>query len=133
MAATPKADTRPLSPHLQIWKWHATMAASIMHRMTGVGLYAGAILFTVWIVAAALGPQAFAPVEAVLASGFGQLVLIAFTFAAAYHFASGLRHLIWDGPGLGFSPKVASAWSVFNFVFAALATAGLWAAIHLLK
>ena len=39
-----KLAERPLSPHVQIWRWHVTMAGSILHRATGVGLYVGALI-----------------------------------------------------------------------------------------
>ena len=131
MASSNTGDSRPLSPHLQVWKFHATMAASIMHRMTGVGLYVGSVLLVAWIVAAATGPQAYDAVLAVLLHPVGQVFLVLWTLAVTYHFANGIRHLLWDGPKVGFSPKVASAWSVFNFLFSAAATAGIWALAYL--
>lgn len=124
MATTPAQ--RPLSPHVQIWKWHATMAASILHRVTGVGLYGGALLLAVWLGAAAIGPQAYEPVWGLMMSLPGQVFLFLFTIAVSYHFANGIRHLMWDGPGVGFSPKVASAVSVFNMAFGLLAACAIW-------
>ena len=126
MAAQHNADSRPLSPHIQIWKWHATMAASISHRVSGSALYVGTFLLAAWIIAAATGPEAYAHVESFMLSWFGRLILFGFTAAITYHFANGIRHLIWDGPGTGFSPGAASGVSVFNFVFAILATIGIW-------
>ena len=43
---------RPLSPHLQVYRWPISMAMSIGHRITGVGLGIGALLLTWWLVAA---------------------------------------------------------------------------------
>lgn len=126
MASTPASDPRPLSPHLQVWKFHATMAASIMHRMTGVGLYVGSILFAAWIVSAAIGSEAYEAVFGVMMSIPGQILMFLWTLAVTYHFANGIRHMMWDGPKIGFTPKVASAWSVGNFLFSILASAGLW-------
>ena len=51
--------TPPLSPHLQIWRWHITMAASILHRVTGVGLYLGALIAAAWAVSLAAGPETY--------------------------------------------------------------------------
>lgn len=126
MAGQGSTDSRPLSPHIQVWDWHATMYGSIFHRVTGVGLYGGAFLIGAWIVALATGPEAYGIVEMVARSIPGQLLLFAWLMAVLYHLANGLRHLIWDGPGIGFSPKVASLWSLFNFAFAIAGAAIIW-------
>lgn len=130
MAGTDHTSSRPLSPHLQVWRWHATMAASIFHRATGAALYGGMFLLSAWIIAIASGPEAYAVAEQAIFSLIGQLILFGFTLAIMYHLANGLRHLIWDGPGVGFSPAVASTISVFNFAFAILAAAGIWSAAY---
>lgn len=132
MAGTGWDDSRPLSPHLQVWRWHWTMAASIMHRATGIGLYAGSLVLTAWLVSAAMGPAAYATVTSLMASIPGQALLFLWTLAVAYHFANGIRHLLWDGPGIGFSPGVASAVSVFNFIFAVAVAVGQWALAYTL-
>lgn len=119
-------DPRPLSPHLQVWNWHATMYGSIFHRVTGIGLYGGAFLIAAWLISLAMGPEAYEIVELVIFSLPGQLILFAWSMAVLYHLANGLRHLIWDGPGLGFSPRVASLWSIFNFAFALIGAAAIW-------
>lgn len=132
--ATPRTtDTRPLSPHLQVWKWHWTMAASIFHRMTGVGMYVGTLVFAAWIVSAAMGQEAYDVVWGLMLSLPGQILLFLWTLAVTYHFANGIRHMLWDGPKIGFSPKVASAWSVFNFAFSLIATAGIWSIAYFVE
>ena len=128
MSGTPKADSRPLSPHLQIWRFHATMAAAIMHRFTGMGLYGGTLLIAAWLVALANGPDAYAAVEAIAFSIPGQILLFLWAFAVLYHFINGIRHLVWDGPGKGFDPKVASQVSIFNFAFAIVGAIALMVA-----
>lgn len=127
--ASGTGDTRPVSPHLQVWRWHITMATSILHRATGVALYGGAVLVTAWLVALASGPQVYATVEGLFLSLFGQVVLFAFTLAATYHMANGVRHLVWDA-GHGFTPGVANMTSHLVFVFALVATLGVWAAAY---
>jgi len=117
---------RPLSPHLQIWRFHATMLGSILHRMTGVGLVAGAIAVVAWLVALALGVDAYACFVAYAASPLGLLVWFLFSIAAFYHLAAGIRHLIWD-TGAGLSIKTANALTNFSFVFTVVATAAFWA------
>ncbi|MFN4226495.1 MAG: succinate dehydrogenase, cytochrome b556 subunit [Hyphomonas sp.] len=128
MSGSPKAESRPLSPHLQVWRFHATMAASITHRITGVGLYGGTLLIAAWLIALAGGPGSYAMVEDIAFSIPGQIILFLWAVAVLYHFANGIRHLLWDGPGLGFSPKVASQVSVFNYAFAVVGAIGLFLA-----
>ena len=127
MAATSSTDKRPLSPHVQIWRWHATMAASIAHRVSGIALYVGSALIAALIISLAIGPDAYATMMDLVLSIPGRIVLLGFTGALSYHFLNGVRHLVWDGPGVGFSPKVASAVSVFNFLLATAITFGIWA------
>lgn len=102
---------RPLSPHLQVYRWPVTMASSILHRATGIGLGLGTLLLTWWLVAAAAGPEYYAWVQMVLASWLGRLVLFGFTWALFYHLLNGIRHLFWDA-GYGYSIPVANrtAW-----------------------
>ena len=126
MAGVDVTDNRPLSPHLQNWRWHATMYGSIFHRVTGVGLYGGALLICAWLVALSSGPEAYAIIDVILASPFGQIVLLLWLAATLYHLANGVRHLIWDGPGIGFDPRIASLWSLGNFAFAILGAAAIW-------
>lgn len=104
---------RPLSPHLQIYRWPVTMATSILHRATGCGLAAGTLLLTWWLAAAAAGPEHYAMVQSVLGSILGRLVLLGFTWALFYHLLNGIRHLFWD-VGHGYSIPVAnkSGWAV---------------------
>jgi succinate dehydrogenase / fumarate reductase, cytochrome b subunit len=119
---------RPLSPHLQIYRWELTMVLSILHRMTGVALSVGLLLLVCWLLAAAAGPEAFEPVQALLGSPLGLLLLFGWTFALFYHLGNGVRHLVWD-IGLGLERRQAriSGWVVI--VFSVLATALAWAVV----
>lgn len=87
---------RPLSPHLQIYRWSWTMAMSILHRATGVALYAGTFLLALWLVAAASGQSGFETAQAIAGSWLGRLVLFGYTFALMHHMMGGLRHFVWD-------------------------------------
>lgn len=122
-------DSRPLSPHLQVWRWHITMLTSILHRATGVALYGGALFLTAWLVALASGPQAYAVVEGFFLGLIGRVILFGFTLALAYHLANGVRHLFWDA-GVGFEPKTADATAWAVMAFALVATLGVWAAAY---
>lgn len=123
-------DPRPLSPHLQLWRFHATMVASITHRFTGVILYLGVLGIAAWVSSLILGEDLFSCVSGLISSTVGQILLFLFTVAGWFHFANGIRHLLWDGPGIGFTPKIASIVSVFNFVFAIIAAVALWAIVR---
>ncbi|WP_448204505.1 succinate dehydrogenase, cytochrome b556 subunit [Azospirillum sp. sgz302134] len=97
---------RPLSPHLQVYKFEWTMALSITHRITGVGLAVGTLLLTWWLVAAAAGPESFARAQKFIGSGLGLLLMFGWTWALFYHLANGIRHLVWDA-GYSFELKNA--------------------------
>ncbi len=100
-------DERPLSPHLQVYRFEWTMAYSITHRITGVGLSVGALLLVWWLMALASGPDAFATVQAFIGSWIGRLLLFGWTWALFYHLANGIRHMMWD-IGWGFELKTAA-------------------------
>ncbi len=119
---------RPLSPHLQIYRWHLTMALSILHRATGLVLAAGLLLLTWWLTALARGPEAFAIVRTAIDNPLGGLVLFAFTLAVFYHMANGVRHLVWD-LGIGLGKEEAYRSGLFVLSFAGVATLLLWIAI----
>lgn len=125
--ATRGPRERPLSPHVQVWRWHVTMATSIMHRVSGVGLYLGALILAGWAVSLAQGPEAYEGFKALMGSIVGQVVLFLLTAGAFYHLANGIRHLVWDaGKGLNVKSANASAW--FVIFFTAGATLVLWGA-----
>jgi len=88
--------TRPLSPHLQVYRPQITSILSILHRMTGVVLSFAALLLAYWLASAAYGPDAFARAQEFMESWFGRLVLFGFTFSLFYHMCNGIRHIGWD-------------------------------------
>jgi succinate dehydrogenase / fumarate reductase cytochrome b subunit len=114
-----------MSPHVSIWKWHITMAGSILHRATGCANYLGAILVVAWLFATAAGPDYYEPLSAVVGSIWGQLVLFGFTLSVSYHLLSGLRHLFWDS-GVGFNPKFASFMGALILVSAVALAVAIW-------
>ena len=135
MAGSSQNDSRPLSPHIMNWKWHITMATSILHRATGVALYIGAFVIVAWLVALAMSSPmdtgAYDTVAGLLGSIPGQVVLFGFTAAVMYHLANGVRHLIWDA-GVGYAPGTANFSAWLTILFAAFGSVGIWAAILLL-
>ena len=115
----------PLSPHLGIWRWHITMAASIATRATGVALYVGALIVTAFAVCLAMGPDTYAGYLAVMGSAFGKLVLFGLTVSVFYHLAAGVRHLVWDA-GKGFQPGTADRTAMLAFTFGIVASIAVW-------
>ena len=124
--AAPVLRPRPLSPHLQVWRWHVTMLTSILHRVTGSGLYVGGLILMGWAVALASGADAYASYMGLLGSPLGKLVLFGLTLCVFYHMANGVRHLVWD-MGKGFLPKTADFTAVVVLAFAVAATIAVWA------
>ena len=124
-AGAPVTKERPRSPHVQVWRWHITMAGSILHRATGVGLYVGALILAGWAASLAAGPDAYATYKHLLGSLLGKLVLFGLTFSIFYHLANGVRHLVWDA-GEGFEPKTADMTAAAAIAFAAAATVAVW-------
>jgi succinate dehydrogenase / fumarate reductase cytochrome b subunit len=102
---------RPLSPHLQVYRKQVQMMTSITHRITGVALAVG-ILGLVWgLLALAAGPQRWAGFTACAGSPLGLLVLFGFSWALAYHFLNGIRHLVQDaGNGFAIPDFIRSSW-----------------------
>jgi succinate dehydrogenase / fumarate reductase cytochrome b subunit len=96
------STSRPLSPHLSIYRPMLSMMMSIVHRVTGTALYVGTLLVVWWLLAVAYGPVAYATFQSVASSWIGRLVLLGYTWALVHHMLGGLRYLIWDtGRGFG--------------------------------
>jgi succinate dehydrogenase / fumarate reductase cytochrome b subunit len=128
MAGASRPEEKPIAPHVSIWRWHVTMASSILHRVTGVGLYGAAIGMALWLMAAAAGPETYAIVDAILSAWYGQLAMYLIVAALAYHLANGIRHLVFD-VGVGFALPDANASGWFVILFAVAAPIGLWALV----
>ena len=116
---------RPLSPHLQTYRWTLTMAMSILHRLTGVALYAGTLLMAWWLIATASGPSSYATLQAFLGSWVGKLVVFGYTWALMHHLMSGIRHLVWD-LGYGFGKQEREWLTAAALIAGIVATILLW-------
>jgi len=104
--------SRPLSPHILIYRWTITMTMSIVHRATGIANYVGTTLLVLWLGAAAWGPEPLNAVNALYGSWFGQLVLFLYTWSLLHHMLGGIRHFIWDFIiGLEPGQREALAWA----------------------
>ncbi|HZW48235.1 MAG TPA: succinate dehydrogenase, cytochrome b556 subunit [Microvirga sp.] len=124
--AEAKVAPRPLSPHLQIYRWSWTMAMSIFHRATGSALYIGIVLFAVWLVALASGPSAFDAVQGFFGSPLGYLILFGYTWVLMHHMLGGVRHLVWDfGYGMEAVQRINMA--RFTLIGSIVLTVAIWA------
>lgn len=105
--------SRPLSPHLQVYRPQLTSLLSIIHRSTGVALCAGAVALVWGIVAVSIGGDCYASFSAFAGSILGRLLTAAFVFCLIYHWLNGLRHLGWDtGWGLEIERAYQTGWAV---------------------
>jgi succinate dehydrogenase / fumarate reductase cytochrome b subunit len=117
--------SRPLSPHLQVYRWQISNTLSILHRLTGVALSVGALALVSWLLALAYGQAAYAQLSWAFTSLPGQLFLVVWTFCFFYHLCNGLRHLAWDA-GHGFEKAVARKSGIAVVTAASLLTIGFW-------
>ncbi|MCU0754767.1 MAG: succinate dehydrogenase, cytochrome b556 subunit [Xanthomonadales bacterium] len=120
---------RPLSPHLQVYRPQLTSSTSIMHRFTGMILSLAAVFLVLGLMAVAHSADAYSSYRALMGSGLGVAIFIAFTFSLSYHLLNGIRHLVWDmGRGLDIPSAYASGWTV---IIGAVILTGLIAALAL--
>jgi succinate dehydrogenase / fumarate reductase, cytochrome b subunit len=124
MAEIKARVARPLSPHLQIYRPMLTTAMSIVHRITGIGLYFGMLLLAWWFIAAA-GPNGYARFERFIGSWIGLLILFGYTWALIHHMLGGIRHLIWDS-GRGLGPVERERLAAANLIGSIVITILLW-------
>lgn len=117
------STARPLSPHLQVYRWQIQMVTSILHRATGVILAVGSLLIAAALLALASGPDAWACTLALAGSWYGLLVLVGWTWSLAFHWLNGIRHLLQDaGWGYAIPRFVGNSWIsvVGSFVLTAI-------------
>lgn len=120
------AGKRPISPHLQVYKWGPHMAVSIFHRVSGDGAaIVGGLLFLTWLGCAAAGKESYDAFLTHITAWYGLVVLIGLTWAFANHACSGIRHLLLD-TGAGYELKSNRMWSIVSLVSGVLITAIIW-------
>jgi succinate dehydrogenase / fumarate reductase, cytochrome b subunit len=118
---------RPLSPFMlgQYYRFQLTSILSLMHRVTGVGLSVGSVLFACWLVALAGGPWTYASFAKHLTAWYGQVLLFGWSWALLYHLCNGMRHLAWDlGYGYSIPAVYRSGYAVATL--SVLLTAAAW-------
>ena len=126
------SSPRPLSPHLQIYRWSWTMAMSVFHRVTAVTLYGGTVLLTAYLVALASGPAAYGWAAWAFGSWLGRLLLFVYTWVLLHHMLGGIRHLVWDF-GHGMEPGTRMAMARYTLVGSVALTLLIWVAAALAR
>jgi succinate dehydrogenase / fumarate reductase cytochrome b subunit len=130
--AEAKLAARPLSPHLQVYRWSWTMAMSVAHRITGSALYVGTVLVAGWLLAMASGPAAYERVSWFFGTPIGLLVLFGYTWILLHHMLGGVRHLVWDF-GHGMDPTTRVNMARFTLVGSTILTVLIWAVAFLMR
>ena len=121
--------SRPLSPHLSIWKWGPHMLVSILHRVTGDGMAFVALPVLIWWLAAiAGGAESYATFTEQASTWYGIVVLVGISWAFFNHMSSGIRHFVMDA-GAGYEIHENKRWSVATTIIGILLTAAFWAAV----
>ncbi len=120
---------RPLSPHLQIYRWQLTMFMSILHRITGVALSIGGLMVAWWLVAAMMGEGAYNVARDFASSPLGIFMLFGWSVALYYHLFNGIRHLLWD-TGKLFKIENAYRAGYVVLLLTVIATAATWYEVY---
>lgn len=128
MAYRPKYPS-PLSPFLTIFHWPVSMATSILHRISGVGLAGGVVALAWWLFAISTGPEAYETFYLRVVTLPGQILLYGFVWAYSYHFLNGIRHLCWDF-GYGLTLQKAGRSGLWVAGLSLVLTAAVFAAVH---
>ena len=126
-----RVRSRPLSPHLQIWRWGPHMLASILTRVSGIGGVAGILVALWWLGALVSGPSAYATFAWAATSPIGYIVLVGVTWAVITHTLLGVRHFVLDA-GAGYELATNKMWSNVCNIGGFVLTAVFWAAFVLL-
>jgi len=122
--------SRPLSPHLQIWRWGPGMLSSILHRVSGIGGVVGLAVLLWWLGALVSGPAAYASFAGHAASWYGKVVLVGVSWAVIAHAVTGIRHFVLD-IGAGYELSQNNLWAIVSTALGVILTAAFWAALLL--
>ena len=115
----------PLSPHLQIYRWHISSLLSITHRISGVINLLALILIFFWLIFLSLGENNYQSFLLTINSFIGKFILIGFTWSMSFHLLSGIRHLVWD-LGYGFEIKTANITGIIVIISSLALTIIFW-------
>ena len=115
----------PLSPHLQIYRWHISSLISITQRISSVINLLAIILIFFWLLLLSFGESNYELFLLISNSFIGKFILIGFTWSMSFHILGGIRHLIWD-LGYGFEIKTANISGIIVIIFSLTLTIIFW-------
>ena len=118
-------NQNPLSPHIQIYRWHISSLLSITHRISGIINLLGLILMFIWLLVLSLGENNYELFLIMINSFLGKFILVGFTWSMSFHLLSGIRHLAWD-LGYGFEIKTANISGIIVIVLSLVLTVIFW-------
>ena len=107
-------EKNPLSPHLQIYRWHLSMILSITHRIIGVVNSLAILLICLWTISLLFGEENYEIIKILFQSFFGKIVILGLSWSFSFHMLSEIRHLIWD-IGYGFDLKISKITGILAF------------------
>ena len=118
-------NQNPISPHLQIYRWHISSLLSITHRISGVINLFSLILIFFWLLVLSFGESNYELFLLMINSFIGKFILIGFTWSMSFHLLSGIRHLVWDF-GYGFEIKTANISGIIVIISSLVLTVIFW-------
>ena len=108
-------NNNPLSPHLQIYKWHISSLLSITHRVVGVINFFALMVICFWAISLFFGENFYRSFEIVLNTFFGKFLIISLCWTFSFQILNEIRHLVWDA-GFGFDLKIAKITGVITLI-----------------
>jgi len=120
-----KDNKNPLSPHIQIYRWHISSLLSITHRISGILNFLGLILIFFWLLMLSFEESNYEMFLLIINNFIGQFILIGFTWSMTFHLLSGIRHLVWD-MGYGFEIKTANRSGIIVILSSLILTTFFW-------
>ena len=108
-------NNNPLSPHLQIYKWHLSSLLSITHRVVGVINFFALMVICFWAISLFFGENFYRSFEIVLNTFFGKFLIISLCWTFSFQILNEIRHLVWDA-GFGYDLKVARISGVITLI-----------------
>ena len=112
-------NKNPLTPHIQIYRWHISSLVSISHRITGIINFVAFIFICIWTSVLLLGETNYGSVEILMSSIIGKFIVLGLTWSFSFQILSEIRHLIMD-MGYGFELKttrISGLLVIFGSIF----------------
>ena len=112
-------NSNPLSPHIQVYRWHISSLVSITHRITGIVNISAITIICFWIFSLLFGEPSYNLIKLFLQSVFGKFIILCLTWSFSFHVLSEIRHLMMD-LGYGFelkTTKITGLLVIFGSIF----------------